>query len=103
LGPLGNRAAQANSFADALTHRSTPRADCPSNLPLPDAVPNPLDVALNAHQAALTGFTHYLEVSQTKPDDATIAQHSKMTAGTYEEQSQAVAERTRDFLQSAAG
>jgi phospholipase C len=101
LGALGNRAAQANSFADALTRRATPRDDCPANLPLPSGVPNPLDLALNAHQAALAGFTHYLEVNYTKPDDATVAHHSRMTAGAFEEQSRAVADRIRHFLQQA--
>ncbi|HXB74248.1 MAG TPA: alkaline phosphatase family protein [Candidatus Acidoferrales bacterium] len=99
LGPLGNRAAQANSFADVLTRRATPRDDCPASLPLPSGVPNPLDLALNAQQAALAGFTHHLEVNYTKPDDATVARHSRMTAGAYEDQSQAVAERVRQFLQ----
>jgi phospholipase C len=98
LGPLGNRATQAQSFADALTRRSTPRDNCPANLPLPSAVPNPLDVALNAHQAALAGFTHQLEVNQTNADNSTVARHSRMTAGTYEEQGQAAAERADQFL-----
>jgi phospholipase C len=99
LGPLGNRAAQANSFADVLTRRATPRDDCPASLPLPSGVPNPLDLALNAQQVALAGFTHHLEVNYTKPDDATVARHSRMTAGAYEDQSRAVAERIRHFLQ----
>jgi len=83
LESLGKRTAQANSFAGALRCRIEPRDDCPADLASPIGVPNPLDVALNAHQAALTGFTHHLE------------------AGTYEDQSQAVSERTTEFLASA--
>jgi hypothetical protein len=58
-----------------------------------------MEVALNAHQAALAGFSHYLEVNITKATDATIARHSRGTAGSYADQSQAVAERVQDFLQ----
>jgi phospholipase C len=102
LDSLGKRAAQAKSFSEAFNRRSTPRNDCPASLPLPTGVPNPLDVQLNAHQAALAGLTLYLETNHTSPDDGTIARHSRMTAGTYEEQSQAVAERTAQFLTKAA-
>jgi phospholipase C len=100
LGPLGDRTAKANSFGDALLMRTTARQDCPTNLPgSSTGVPNPLDVQLNAHQAAMAGFSHHLEVNYTNPDDQTIAQHSRQMAGTYADQSQAVAERTRQFLQ----
>jgi phospholipase C len=101
LDSLGNRAAQANSFAEVLSRRITPRTDCPATLSPASADANPMDVALNSHQAALAGFTHHLEVNHTSPDDATLAQHSRMTAGTYEDQSGAVAERVKQFLTKA--
>lgn len=101
LGPLGTRVAAANSFAPALLHRQTPREDCPAELTVPDATANPSDPALTAHQAALAGFSHHLEVNITKASDTVIAQHSRAMAGTYEEQSQAVAERTQQFLAAA--
>ncbi len=100
LGPLGNRTAQANTFADALLRRNAPRTDCPANLPIPDAVANAADQPLNAHQAALSGFTHNLEVNQTQADDATVARHSRQMAGTYSDQAQAVGDRVLHFLKS---
>lgn len=101
LGPLGARTAQANTFADALLRRSTARTDCPEKLEIPSADPNPTDVALNGHQAALAGFSHHLEVNQMTTPDATVAQHSRQMAATYLEQSQAIAERISGFLSSA--
>lgn len=98
LGPLGNRTAQANSFGDALLHRTTPRTDCPAGLPIPDAVANSMDVALNGLQASLSGFTHNLEVNQTQADDATVALHSRQMAGSFADQTQAVSERVLHFL-----
>jgi phospholipase C len=99
LGSLGDRVAKATSFGDVLLRRTAPRVDCPKSLTVPAATPNPMDVALNGHQAALAGFSHHLEVNQTKTDDATVAQHSRAMAGSYADQSQAVGERTRQFLQ----
>jgi len=98
LGPLGTRTAQANSFGDALLRRATPRTGCPAGLAIPDAVANSMDVALNGHQAALSGFTHSLEVNQTQADDSTVARHSRQMAGSYAEQGQAVTERVLHFL-----
>src|SRR5215469_2616026 len=98
LGPLGNRTAQASTFADARMKRSSARGDCPRAIEVPVASDNPPDSPLNGHQTALAGFSHYLEVNATKPGDATIATHSKATAGTYQEQSAAVAERADQFL-----
>jgi phospholipase C len=99
LGNLGDRVAKADSFGDALLRRTSARDDCPKSLPVPAATPNPVDAELNGHQAGLAGFSHHLEVNQTKPGDATVAQHSRAMAGSYVDQSQAVAERTQQFLQ----
>ena len=101
LGPLGDRVAQASSFGDAL-RRSTPRDNCPAGLAVPDAVPNPMDVELNAHQAALAGFSHHLEVNITKADNVTVVQNSRAMAGTYADQSQTVAKRAQQFLGQAS-
>jgi phospholipase C len=102
LGPLGDRVAQANSFGDVLLGRSTPRDNCPAGLPVPDAQSNPMNVALNAHQAALAGFSHHLEVNVTKAGDATILQNSRSMAGNFAEQSETVAQRARQFLAQAS-
>ncbi len=98
LGPLGNRTAQAKSFSETLSLRTTPPADCPAVLSIPTADPNPINVQLNSHQAALAGFSHHLEVNQANADDATIAQHSRQMAGSYYDQSQAVANRIQNFI-----
>jgi len=98
LGALGNRTAQAATFADALTRFSSARKDCPESIEVPGAPENPIDVPLNGHQSALGGFSHHLEVHMTKPDDATIAAHSKAMAGSYQDQSTTVAERAANFL-----
>jgi DNA gyrase/topoisomerase IV subunit B len=71
-------------------------------LAVPDAVPNPMDVELNAHQAALAGFSHHLEVNITKADNVTVVQNSRAMAGTYADQSQTVAKRAQQFLGQAS-
>jgi phospholipase C len=98
LGPLGNRTVQANTFASALTERAVPREDCPKAIPVPVPADNPTDVPLNGNQTALAGFSHHLQVNVTKADDATLAAESKAMAGSYLEQSAAVAERADHFL-----
>jgi phospholipase C len=98
LGPLGDRIAQAATFADALNRRTSPRTNCPKSIEAPAGLDNPTDIPLNGHQAALAGFSHHLEVNETKPNDAIIAGHSKAMAGSYQGQSAAVAERANQFL-----
>jgi phospholipase C len=98
LGPLGERTAQANTFTDVLTKRMSPRPDCPKTIAVPVPTDNSTDIPLNGNQTALAGFSHYLEVNVTKSDDATLAAQSRAMAGTYTEQSAAVAERADHFL-----
>jgi hypothetical protein len=98
LGPLGNRTAQANSFADVLKVRKSARQDCPASVPIPIPVPNPTDAPLSAHQAALVGFSQHLEVNETQPSNDVIAMHAKAMASSYQDQSAAVAQRVDQFL-----
>jgi len=98
LGPLGKRTAQTNTFADALTKRTSARDDCPKIIEAPTPEDNPTDLPLNAQQAALAGFSHHLAVNITKSDDATIAGQSRAMASGYEAQSKTVAERADQFL-----
>jgi len=102
LGPLGSRVPQANSFAAELTKRPNGRTDCIALLPIPDRQPNDANPALNAHQVALAGFTHYLEINHTKPDTGTVAAHSTAMAQDFSAQSRAVTERVDAFLVKAA-
>jgi len=99
LGEMGKRTAQANSFRDLLTKRSSPRLDCPNNIQFDPAVPINENLPLNAQQVALAGFTHHLEINHTKPDDSIIATHSKNMATSYEMQSKTVAERIKQFFE----
>jgi phospholipase C len=99
LGPLGNRTARANSFEGAIA-RATARTDCPMAIAIPAAVPNDVNAPLNAHQVALAGFTHHLEVNETQPADTIIAAHARAMAGTPEEQSRAAIERVRQFFEA---
>ena len=98
LGPLGERTAQANTFTDVLTKRTSPRPDCPTSIPVPLPTANSTDLPLNGNQTALAGFSHHLEVNVTRADDAILAAQSRAMAGTYAEQSAAVAERADHFL-----
>jgi phospholipase C len=98
LGPLGDRVPKANSFATALSKRSSPRTDCPEPLPLPDANPIDGNAPLNAHQVALAGFTHHLEINHTKPGMESIAAHSSAMAQGFLAQSEAVTNRIEEFL-----
>jgi phospholipase C len=61
LGPLGNRAAQAKSFADRLTVLDAPRTDTPERIPVPEPASNPVTGDLNVHQQSLVGFSRFLE------------------------------------------
>jgi hypothetical protein len=61
---------QGDSFGEVLLRRTSPRDDCPKSLPVPAATQNPMDVALNGHQAALAGVSHHLEVNQTNTGDS---------------------------------
>jgi phospholipase C len=99
LGKLGDRVSQANSFGAALTKRSIGRTDCPGPLPIPAVQTSQSNPELNAHQAALAGFTHHLEVNYTRPGDPTLAAHSTAMAQNFTAQSHAVSERADQFLQ----
>jgi phospholipase C len=99
LGQLGNRVPQANSFARAI-NRTSPRPDCIRSVQVPAAQPNKMDVALNAHQLALAGFTQQLEVNETRPGDQAIAAHSRAMTSDFAAQSQAVSERIQHFFLS---
>src|ERR1017187_1218675 len=62
-----------------------------------------MDVALNARQTALAGFSHHLEVNLTKAHNITVARNSRSMAGSDAEQSQPVSERARQFLTRVLG
>jgi phospholipase C len=102
LGPLGNRVPQANSFANAI-NRTSARQDCVRSVAAAPATPNSPETPFNAQQVALAAFTHHLEVNHTKPDDHTVAEHSRAMAADFNAQSRAVSERVEQFLAAKAG
>jgi len=101
-GPLGARVPQSNSFASALTTRTTARQDCPASVGIPVAPANDLSLPLNAQQVALAGFTHHLEVNHTRPSDAIVAAHSRAMAADLGSRGKTVAERIAQFFAKPA-
>jgi phospholipase C len=70
LGPLGDRTAQATSFAGALSQRSQPRTDTPG--PFTQALLSPLETqnkVVNENQKALISFSQTLETQLSQVDD----------------------------------
>jgi phospholipase C len=61
LGPLGNRAAAANSFADELVWRASPRTNAPTTLTVARVPEDPKPKDLSEHQEALVSYSRYLE------------------------------------------
>lgn len=101
LGSLGDRVPQAKSFGEELLKRTAARQDCIREISIPPVNLNEPNPALNAHQAALAGFTHHLEVNKTNPPMDVIAAHSQLMAQTFADQSRAVSERVEQFLAKA--
>ena len=99
LGPLGERATQANSFASAL--QGPARTDTPLSIP---AVPAQLALAtppprqpLNDHQTALVALSHALE-SMAAEDPSVIAARSRQLLTGPQSQIDAAIERVDAFL-----
>lgn len=61
LGPLGNRTATANNFADELVWRASPKTDAPMTLTVTKVLQDPKPTGLNEHQQALVSYSRYLE------------------------------------------
>jgi phospholipase C len=101
LGPLGGRVPHSNSFSSLLTQRSSARLDCPQTISAAPAQANAANVALNAQQLALAGFTLHLEANHTQASDAVIANHSRAMVADFNSQSKVVSERVEQYFASA--
>jgi phospholipase C len=104
LGPLGDRTAQARSFASALG--GTLRTDTPASI---SAVPTglapiapPPRHPLNDHQSALIALSHALE-SMAGEDPAVIAARSRQVITGPQSQIDTAVDRIESFLAHAAG
>ena len=103
LGPLGERAAQARSFASALG--GTARTDTPlliSAVPI-GLVPvvAPPRQPLNDHQTALVALSHALE-SMAGEDPSVVAARSQQVLTGPQSQIDAAVERVDEFLKHGA-
>jgi phospholipase C len=98
LGALGNRTAQANSFAAVIA--AAPRDDTPRSIPFTPAAalqPAPPTLELNAHQQALLAFTQVLEVKTVEPPEFKVARLTAMLQGPVSQASVA-RQRVENFL-----
>src|ERR1043166_3654739 len=96
LGPLGNRTANAASFAPALL--TTARDDTPAGIPRPRfwaATAHAEVPPLNDLQSALLGLSHFLE-TKTLVDPATVAQRSQALVDGPQAQAAVAVKRTDD-------
>lgn len=105
LGPLGARAAQANSFASSIA--TSARADCPTSIPALPSTPMTAPVVtvstptLSDHQQALLGLSHVLE-TMTDTDPQTIAARSRQQLSGPQSQVDVAMDRFDEFLKQAA-
>ena len=70
LGPLGNRTAAANNFADELVWRTTPRPVPPTTFAIAAIPEDPKPTGLTDGQAALVAFSRYLELQMAQQTPA---------------------------------
>lgn len=103
LGPLGGRAAQARSFADAL--RGPMRGDTPDAIAaLPSGltpVTPPPRRPLNDHQCALVALSHALE-TMAEEDPGVVAARSRQVITGPQSQIDAAVDRVDSFLSRTA-
>jgi phospholipase C len=80
LGPLGNRTAAANTFAERFLALNAPRDDTPAMIAVPEIVANPVTGGTNAQQASLVGFGRSLEAKNFQQGTAAGADPQKLQA-----------------------
>lgn len=105
LGPLGARAARANSFASAFL--DIPRADSPEQLFVSgtlaggrsETVPVPRDVQLSGHQGAMVALSHAVE-SMANEAAETIVQRLKHALTGAQSQADVAIDRIEKFIDS---
>jgi hypothetical protein len=99
LGPLGQRAAQAKTFAGAIL--SQPRTDTPISVPLPQTVSRvqpPAVKQLTNLQRSIVALSHALE-SMSEDDPNLVAARSRQVLSGYQSQIDAAVDRVDSFIQ----
>jgi phospholipase C len=98
LGPLGQRTAQAKTFASAILSQA--RTNTPSSLPFPQlsahVQPSPPE-KLSDHQTALIALSHVLE-SMAEEDTNVVAARSRQVLSGPQSQIDAAVDRLQAFL-----
>ena len=98
LGPLGQRTAQAKTFASAILPQA--RTNTPSSLPAPQpsahVQPSPPE-KLSDHQTALIALSHVLE-SMAEEDTNVVAARSRQVLSGPQSQIDAAVDRLQAFL-----
>jgi phospholipase C len=103
LGPLGERAAEASSFASAVqepARTDTPRAISAVPAQLTPVAPPPRQ-PLNDHQSALVALSHALE-TMAQEDAAVVAMRSRQVLTGPQSQIDAAVDRMDAFLARCA-
>jgi phospholipase C len=99
LGPLGQRTAQAKTFAGAML--SQPRTDTPISVPLPQTVSRvqpPAVKQLTNLQRSIVALSHALE-SMSEDDPNLVAARSRQVLSGYQSQIDAAVDRVESFIQ----
>jgi phospholipase C len=106
LGPLGERAASANSLAVALRPGGEPRRDTPERLVVPEPAPATLAeeakeaTELNELQMAMAALAMYLEL-QTPGDPGQVVKRLKSMTENPASQARFAADAVRRFVAAA--
>lgn len=98
LGPLGQRTAQAKTFARAILSQS--RTDTPISLPFPQTVSvvqPPAVKHLTNHQSAIIALSHALE-SMSADDPNLVAARSRQVLSGPQSQTDAAVDRVESFI-----
>ncbi len=98
LGPLGQRAAKARTFARAIL--SQPRTETPLSIPLPQGispVQPPSVKRLTSHQNAIIALSHAIE-SMGEDDPNLVAARSRQVLSGPQSQIDAAVDRVESFI-----
>jgi hypothetical protein len=105
LGPLGARAAQANTFSGPGWALKDIRADTPATIPSVPAnlvpVPVPVQRTLSRHQNALVALSHVLE-TMAGEDATVVAARSRQIISGPQSQIDAAVDRVGAFVKAGA-